>query len=523
MQYNPLVFALAPSDGRCTAAFVDPPPKGRKMMASLRSGWKPFVLVAAIWLSWPPAAARGEETLSVDGVVVSYTGVSAEYARAIGRTVAAARKVAVGQFGFDMPETITVSVTLSPQGSVRLFNDGQDRFSLTVRSEDDLRRPSASGIFHLYGLCHEVGHLAMYRPIRDHSWMTTAAAEGWAHYLGSRIVDAVFAQEGEELWPDRYDYREDGIRRLERQLASPHPDDVATGAGLWKELVEIVGDRGVAPIFEAWGKAKPDSADPGEALSKALLASRSDRRLAAWWKRAEGTFIFRRPKSDFAAGAIASDQLAGQPRELAHDDGREAGKKSIAGGGHAVGFEAPGDSWCATSVRIYGSRYGYPAPPQEDFHVWLCDEQFQEIADFPFPYSKFNRGPPGWVTLRIKPTRVPSKFIVCVGFNPTATKGVFVSRDGGGTGNSLSGLPGGRGSPFADGDWMIRVTVDQLQASAPSVRTWTDSSGKFQLQAEYVGLEGEKVRLRKSDGTVIAVPLERLSTADQQFIREKLR
>jgi hypothetical protein len=82
---------------------------------------------------------------------------------------------------------------------VRLFNDGQDRFVLSLTSVDQLQPPSKSGIFHVYGLCHELGHLAMYRVIKRHEWLSTAAAEGWAHSVGSRLVDCVFAAEGAQL------------------------------------------------------------------------------------------------------------------------------------------------------------------------------------------------------------------------------------------------------------------------------------------------------------------------------------
>ena len=55
-----------------------------------------------------------------------------------------------------------------------------------------------------------------------------------------------------------------------------------------------------------------------------------------------------------------------------------------------MGFEAPGNTFYLTSVRIHGGRYGYPKPPAEDFHVSLCecDKDFKLIADFPFSYSK---------------------------------------------------------------------------------------------------------------------------------------
>jgi hypothetical protein len=158
--------------------------------------------------------------------------------------------------------------------------------------------------------------------------------------------------------------------------------------------------------------------------------------------------------------SVMISELSGKPEELARDDGRPAGKKSFPRG-HAVAFEAPGDSYYMTSVRIHGARYGYPQAPKEDFHVTLCDPDFRSIVDFPFAYSKFQRGDPKWVSLRMKPTKVPKEFVICVNFNPTRTKGVYVSHYAEGT--SLVGLPGKRAGSFTGGDWLIHVTVDRRQ------------------------------------------------------------
>ncbi len=54
--------------------------------------------------------------------------------------------------------------------------------------------------------------------------------------------------------------------------------------------------------------------------------------------------------------------------------------------------------------------------------------------------------------------------------------------------------------------------------SAP--RTWTDSTGKYKVEASLVELKDGQVTLKKPDGQVVAIPLERLSEADQQFVRE---
>ena len=422
--------------------------------------------LVGVFLAWCGQAWAAEQTFRADHVVVTYDGIGEAYAAALGRTAAAARAIAVETFGFDLPDTVNVRVVCGPDQRTRLWTDGQDQFTLTVPSEADLRQPSTTGIFHLYGMCHEMGHLAQYRLVPRHDWMTTAAAEGWAHYLGSRLVDGVYAREGPDLWPDKYDYRADGMARLTKQVAGSRRDEATDGAALWLELAGIVGDKGIAPIFKAWGQIEVDASDPGPALGKALAGSNKNPRLAAWWKKAEPVFVLKREKSGFAPKTLAPKDLSGRPKELAQDDGTPAGKSSLAGGGHAVRFDAPGDGWCLTAVAIYGSRYGAAQAPSENFHVWLCDADFKAIADFPFPYATFEGGNPKWVRLPIRPSLVPAKFIVCVGFNPTAAKGVFVSHDGAGSGASLAGVPGEKGRPFDKGDWLIRVQIDRPKAGA---------------------------------------------------------
>ena len=71
----------------------------------------------------------------LEHVVVTYEGISERYAEAIARTVAAARDVCASEYSFDMPATIRVKVTVTPRQRPRLFNDGVDTFSLSVRSE----------------------------------------------------------------------------------------------------------------------------------------------------------------------------------------------------------------------------------------------------------------------------------------------------------------------------------------------------------------------------------------------------
>lgn len=65
----------------------------------------------------------------------------------------------------------------------------------------------------------------------------------------------------------------------------------------------------------------------------------------------------------------------------------------------------------------------------------------------------------------MQPTQAPADFTICVGFNPSATKGVFVHYDEAASGSSLTGLPGKGFSPFGKGDWLIRAELDQARKS----------------------------------------------------------
>ncbi|HPD45641.1 MAG TPA: hypothetical protein P5279_02260 [Anaerohalosphaeraceae bacterium] len=408
--------------------------------------------------------AGAPELYRMDRAVVEYENIDAKYAEAMCKTASTASDVC-RELGFDMPQTVRMSAVCDAAQPVRLYCDGNDRIYLTVRSEKNLAGPAESGIHNVYGICHEVGHLAMYRLVPEHMWLSSAGAEGWAHFLGSRIVDRVWKAHGKGLWPDGHDYSADGTARLTAQLGAAGQSATVKGAGLWQDLAALMEVKQIAAVFGAWSKAKIDMTDPGAGLRAALLAVNNDPRTAAWWNKAEPVFVVRQPKSGFAARTAMANELQGKAIELALDDGRQADKKSIAGGGHAVKYTVGGEGWYLTGVRIFGSRYGMPQAPQEDFHVWLCDADLNVIADFPQPYGKFRRGEPTWVNLLTRPTNVPREFVICVGFNPTATKGVYVGMDGTAGKGSMAALPGRDGRVMDEGNWMIRARVDQLKSA----------------------------------------------------------
>jgi hypothetical protein len=422
------------------------------------------------------AVSAGGAEVAAPHVTVTYEGVSEPQAKAIADTLSAARDVYVKHFGFDMPDKIRCEVVCGAGKPSRLYTDGEDRVFLSMPSPDKLRRPTKSGTFTLYGLCHELGHVAMYRVLKNRPWMTTAAAEGWAHYAGSVVVDEVYAARGEKLWaPDPYDYRADGTARLERQLKDKAVSDTARGAGEWQKLGDVVGAAGFREIFRALQHA---AAQPtaSSVVADALAGARpaDGAALKKWWLAAAPVLFEAVEASGFRKTGIDRSKLQRRPVKLELDDGTAEGKKSIAGGGHARKFTTPGGGdWYLSAVSVHGARYGAAQPPAlATFDVALCDATMKPIATWRQPYRAFERGESKWVRVEVPPTRVPpgdAGFYVVLDFHPTASQGVFVSFDEGtrGTGRagSLVATPGKQGAAFAGGDWMIRAEVDRAKAA----------------------------------------------------------
>jgi len=72
---------------------------------------------------------------------------------------------------------------------------------------------------------------------------------------------------------------------------------------------------------------------------------------------------------------------------------------------------------------------------------------------------------------------------------------------------------------MAVGGLVLGVVAAWLAVAAgEEMRTWSDSSGKFKIKATFLELRNEKVILEKDDGSQVAIPLDKLSVADQAAV-----
>jgi hypothetical protein len=68
----------------------------------------------------------------------------------------------------------------------------------------------------------------------------------------------------------------------------------------------------------------------------------------------------------------------------------------------------------------------------------------------------------------------------------------------------------------------VFVGVTLFAAATVSGREWSDSTGKFHVEAELQAVEGDAAVLTKADGSTLRVPLDRLSDCDGRFAKTLL-
>ncbi len=77
-------------------------------------------------------------------------------------------------------------------------------------------------------------------------------------------------------------------------------------------------------------------------------------------------------------------------------------------------------------------------------------------------------------------------------------------------------------------DALAETTVESQSSDAadqktaePIIREWTDRSGKYTIIAKFLEFKSGKVRLEKEDGSILSIPIGRLSQADRQYVEQR--
>lgn len=74
------------------------------------------------------------------------------------------------------------------------------------------------------------------------------------------------------------------------------------------------------------------------------------------------------------------------------------------------------------------------------------------------------------------------------------------------------------GSSSGSGQRRHRDKGDVKYPEKHRVRTWRDRTGQFKVEAEFLGMKGQKVCLHKLNGVIVDVPIAKMSAEDTQYL-----
>jgi hypothetical protein len=245
-------------------------------------------------------AAHG--VLRLPNVLVTYSGISSNWAHRLARVLAEARSNAQRQFGFDMPDVISLTVTVAPNREYKLYNDTRDHVTYDLRSPADLAGFELQHWYFLYGMSHEVAHLAMYRTFNPrlwNGWLNWDGQEAWAHYLAERLTDMSYPRCASEFWSGEHFEGEQTLEAERESAQNLFPLSERQLARHWRDLADIVGDLGIEPLFETWNKANIDLANPADAVSRTFNGHPEAEQLRRWWLKAAPLMLTQPGKSLF--------------------------------------------------------------------------------------------------------------------------------------------------------------------------------------------------------------------------------
>ncbi|MEI8214150.1 MAG: SHD1 domain-containing protein [Planctomycetota bacterium] len=69
--------------------------------------------------------------------------------------------------------------------------------------------------------------------------------------------------------------------------------------------------------------------------------------------------------------------------------------------------------------------------------------------------------------------------------------------------------------------WVSQLSKESAKPIADSFRNWSDTTGKFSVEAKLVKVTADSVQLEKADGQKITVPLSKLSVDDRNYLESR--
>lgn len=222
-----------------------------------------------------------------DHFLVKYEAEAETYARASVKILEYTRELAI-QYGFDLPHKLQFSVLRSDRNVLYFDYKKLKGITWEYNSMTNFLPPEESRKKNVYGLCHEIGHLCMYRsvPVKN-NWMSGDFRESWADFFGNYIIDTVYEHLGAACWPEPHDYKETaGMVFLLSRIAKDDPEWMSfnRASQYWYEMHTRLGFQGFTRFFQELHKQKVRNPNAGEEYLEVLSMFIPEDDLHEWFE-----------------------------------------------------------------------------------------------------------------------------------------------------------------------------------------------------------------------------------------------
>ncbi|MFA5316338.1 MAG: hypothetical protein WC369_02835 [Dehalococcoidales bacterium] len=164
-------------------------------------------------------------------------------------------------FGLGFPAQVFIVAERDPKNPNMLNTDGTKTVYFTFRGDKDLLSPRESGFLHIFGISHELGHIAFSRSFAEgftlKDDMAGAVYQAWADYSAAkRIIPFIHGSCNYCPWPHPYDFlAEEGPRHLSAFLRAK---GIAPWTKTYIKLFDAVdktkGPRELGKLVKKYGR-----------------------------------------------------------------------------------------------------------------------------------------------------------------------------------------------------------------------------------------------------------------------------
>lgn len=242
--------------------------------------WALFIILLSV-------TVNGQiKRLDTEHFQANYEAETEKYVLASLEVLELARNLAIDA-GYDLPDKLQFSVIRSERNVLYFDRKKLNGITWEYNSLENLLPPAESRKKNVYGLCHEIGHLSMYRITNNkNNWMSYDYRESWADFFGNFLIDSVFQYLGTDFWPEPHDYSESAgmdffLQRIEND--NPKLQSFNKSALFWYELNLKLGFRNIPGFFEEIKKKRVRNPDAKQKFLDVLEEYIGEDDLPTWF------------------------------------------------------------------------------------------------------------------------------------------------------------------------------------------------------------------------------------------------